>query len=926
MAWNPVSDFTPSSGAVAALSNPGSISNGFTDVSGNYWSVDSSNFLHSIANTSAAQWNTGLLARLGASDLMLNNQTIVRFTAIAGEAICFMSRVTITGGNSAGYIGVQNQINNTINIYPVVNGALGTILANGNLTLTAGTDYDATLTTYQVTPTTTSVILSFANTSGTVLGSLSINDSTSALQNVVGGQGFFTISASSGSTPITIKRIRTYSVAGFALSTDFTPSGGTSTSIGNGFTDVSGNSWSIDSSNVLHSVDNTNASPWNAGLLARLGSGDLIVDSQVVTRFTCTAQQSNFVMSRVSVSGGNTIGYMAGYTQSSGVLLIYSSVAGTLSSTLATTSAALSLGFDYDLTLTTFQLSPSSTILSATIQDTSGNVLALVSTSDSNGSLQNASGGQGIFSIALSSSATPASFKRLRTFTNIGSATSYVISLPNTALTGIPVTGTIQLKGGPALTSSITVSLNDTSSGVFSPSTITLPSNSGPVGFMYTPSVAGTRIVSFSHTGGNAGMAGDGTQNVIVNLAVVVKTNDAACVMSPYNWSVGTSGVGTSQTWNTGAYARFYFKGCTTVNLLLDNAVSGAQWRYRLDNGPLSNQQSISASASISIPDTGSHCITVWLDVMPGTGRWNGTNYLGVQGLYLGAGGSADPVHVVRGSKYLLVYADSIGEGAFANQGSDGVVFDYSYFLGEALVNHGFEYGIVACTGQGYTLAGAAGGSVPPLFTIGSDSNSTWNKPSSSSTRLDTNGNLSPPPTIVFDAIGTNDSSHAGNSLSPTLSAQIQAFYQALRQAASSALLIKQIPFGGFCRSDITTAIAAYKASSSDGNIVLSDLNIDSRMGSSGNQYCLLGSGNGGLHPNIWGHANIGTLVLDRVLSSYLGAPLPPTPIGPAHAVAKRAFKYNSTYYNQQDFIFDPNFTLLIADTRYSDFFLRISS
>lgn len=982
-----LSDYSPTGGPVSASGSPGAIGNGFTDVVGNVWSIDSSNVLHPVA-TGTNPWNNDVLARTATPDLLMDSQWVTRITYGSTESPYFISRYSRAASTTTGYIiGISSSGGSALQAFTIISGSLTQIGSTASISLNNGQQYDVTTSTVQTNGTTTTLTISVADTSGTVIGSTSWTDTTSALQNITGGTGMFASAVGGSTIPASYNRIRAYTdingsansyqtnlasivnlgqsltgtftllggtnltsslsitlsdsssgtfspnpvvipsgtasatftytpasagsktvsythtggnasmtgdastsvtVTSYHLISDFTPvgtvsAGSTPGNIGGGFTDVTGGVWSIDSSNILHQVV-TGTNPWNNDLLSRTNTVDALVSGQQIIRFTFDQFNAIYTTFRQTRSGTNTTAYLIGYSTSGSSLQALSCVSGTNTQIGSTLSATLSNGTQYDLITTCVQTNGTTTSLSASILDTSGNVLYTTSWTDTTSALQNVSSATGLFFSSSNAGAIPGAVSRIRTYNSNtpSSATGYAATVSSTGLLNVPSTIILALTGGTALTAPLVITITEDSNGVISLTPITIPTTNTGSSFTYTPKTAGTRTLTFSHTGGNASMTGDGTATVTIPNQAFLDASSSAVVLSPWGWAPSSQGGGARQTIYSGQYMRFYVKGCTSAILIMDTTYLGGSYMYSVDNGPCTVVSTVPSNGqqSITIPDTGSHYITVALYSLPGgsgTQRWTRQVFFGVVGMLLATGGTADPTSVVIGSKRIMFLGDSITEGWLANNGVAGVLYVFSYLDGQALLKMGYEYGVCGLAGQGYTATGN-GGTVP-IFTIGNDAQSAWNKMDVSSTRLDTSGKLSPQPTLIFENHGTNDSAqgHLGNALSPTLAQQITAFYLALRASAPSAIFIKSIPFGGYARSDINTAMAAYQTALPDSNQTILDLKIDAFIPSYTND---------NVHPNIWGNANIAPLVLAPILtalnrSSGGGGSAGPTPFFP---------------------------------------------
>lgn len=865
-----ISDYTPSGGPISASAYPGSIGNGFSDVYGNSWSVSSGNALQQIATTSNPFLNN-LLARLFSSDIALNSQIVVRFTFVSTQSLQMVSRLNGLSHNTTGYV-ISLGTNGQITPFSCVNGALTALTPSSTATLTAGTQYDLAFTTTQTNSTTTTLSIVLSDTSATTLSSVTTTDATAALQNLY---GFPAITFQGTGSQGQINRVRTYNDTNIAnasttLVVDYTPSGGPIAaspapgSIANGFTDVYGNSWSVSSGNALQQIATSN-NPFVNNVLSRINPQDYSISSQIIVRFTQVAGEIPNVMSRFSGTAGNTTAYVA-LVNSNGSVQVFSSVAGNLTSLGSSSASIITAGTQYDVTLTTYQANSTTTVVAATLATTGGSVLAAFVAADTTAALQGIYG-YPAFSISASSTSitAPGQYNRIRTFTDIPStsSTAYAVNIASTVTQGVWADGSITLSGGSGLTAPLVVTLSDGNGGVFSPSTLTIPSGAVILKFLYKPTVSGTRTITASHTGGNVGMTGDGTTSVTVTAATVLDMNSPSCVTSPYNWSNGVLGVTTRETLYPGAYARFYIHGTTTGNILTDpNSVGALSWA--VDGGQL-NFVNLPASGitPITLPDTGSHVVTVrystFQPFFSSPGRFSRNTFFGLRGLQLGSGGVGDTG--VQSLKNMLIYSDSIGEGFLSNNSQSGNEFAFSGLTGEALRELGYEYGVVATGSLGYTSTGLGG--VPPLYTPGNDSLSSWNKIDMSNAR-----SFTPAPDLVIDTHGTNDQAVTGNTLTPTLADRITQFYTVLRSAIPRAKFVKVVPFGGYARSDIVSAVSTYVSQSGDTNITLVDFNIDSRMSSG--SYTSFDTGR--LHPGTWGNANIAALLLGKVIPYVLGS------------------------------------------------------
>jgi lysophospholipase L1-like esterase len=525
-------------------------------------------------------------------------------------------------------------------------------------------------------------------------------------------------------------------------------------------------------------------------------------------------------------------------------------MSGTASQTTGPT--ALVSGTQYVCVANAYQTNSTTKTITAIMYAADGvTVINQTSCQDTTTWLQNTQGGVGI---AVNGTGTQPTFQNITTYSDINNlnATSYTVTLPTTGNSvGNAMGGTVALVGGNNLSSSLSVALSDGASGVFTPNPVVVPSGTTSVSFTYVPATAGTQTITWSHgSTGNVGMTGDGNESAVIAAGLLtLYSNDASCVRSPYNWEPGSIGATSVQSFYGGAYLRFYITGCTSVNVLIDNATTLGYLNWQIDSGsmlnwhsggdtaitgraPLSSTSSGGVITGISMPDTGPHVFKLFVDSVPAgvAGRWASTSYLGIQGIQLvGSLASGNPSAVVNGTNKILILGDSITEGLRACQNSpeiDGAEFAWSSLLGTVLqqsaTTGGWEYGISGCSSQGYTIAGIGG--VVPVFTPGNDSQSSWNKVTAATSRL-VGGLISPAPTVILDNHGENDFLQTANPT--TVQAAIQGLYTAMRAAAPSALLLGVINFGGGLRTSKIAGINAFITATGDTNTKIIDLNLD---------------------------------------------------------------------------------------------------
>jgi hypothetical protein len=683
------------------------------------------------------------------------------------------------------------------------------------------------------------------------------------------------------SNPSNITFIATSAFTWYIVS-NYTPSGGpvaakaTPGSIGGGWIDNSGNVWNISSSNYLESVV-TGVTPWLSDLLLRPSSENATdFNSQLVINFiggiNTQGGSSYYACFRNFTNGTGANSYFVGFSAVGGqtpTIQVYSLIANNITQLAGLTtvgSGTITAGVNYIATINILQTSSTASTITVLITDTNNNNIISGSINDNTTVLQNVTGQIGLFNFNQGGAITG-----LKTYTDyVASASGYTITIsPTSGFVNNTFQGTLTLTGGSTLTSPLSVTISDSLGSTFSSNPIILNTNSGStLNFSYTPTVAGSHTLSFTYTGGNTGMSNSANVSFAATASgpFINANNTSGCTASPYNWTPSVNSSTGLQTWNPGAYLRFYVSNCAAgVTLIFDTASNGL-YCYQIDNGPLNAYTGTSVPGTgqltIALPDNGNHVIWIRHYSIPQTaGRWNRTLYLGVFGLQLPTGGTIGTA--INNPKNILIYGDSITEGILAYNGIDANPYDYSYLVGESLYPQGFEYGVDACGSGGYTVYGA--GSVPPALTIGNAGATWWNMKDQTYSQL-TNGLFTIQPTIILENWGANDSLQGITGT--TLQNVMVALWQDLRAAAPNALIVKIVPIGGFARTDIQTAFSTYQSTAKDLRLILVDLNFDARMNAPSYFYTNTDV-NYHLHPGIFGHSNIASQLMSIIQQNY---------------------------------------------------------
>jgi hypothetical protein len=224
----------------------------------------------------------------------------------------------------------------------------------------------------------------------------------------------------------------------------YTPSGGpisASAAPGSipGFSDINGNSWSIDSSNNLRQVATSSSPHFNNGLFL-LGGSNAMVDSRIDVVTTQNGADNLLLMARVtSATAGHLTAYMASFNNNGSVTFYRTSSTTLTSLGTGPTGTSISSG-QYVCSFFVTQTSATLSTLTATTSTMSGVVVNSFSTSDSTGP-QNSSGGQGI---AINGTLS-GSLQSVTTYTDVGGTPSGHISINATSgVTGVTGVTTVQ--------------------------------------------------------------------------------------------------------------------------------------------------------------------------------------------------------------------------------------------------------------------------------------------------------------------------------------------------------------------------------------------------------------------------------------------------------------------------------------------------
>eukprot|EP00026_Physarum_polycephalum_P013529 Phypoly_transcript_13941.p1 GENE.Phypoly_transcript_13941~~Phypoly_transcript_13941.p1 ORF type:complete len:314 (+),score=63.58 Phypoly_transcript_13941:27-944(+) len=204
--------------------------------------------------------------------------------------------------------------------------------------------------------------------------------------------------------------------------------------------------------------------------------------------------------------------------------------------------------------------------------------------------------------------------------------------------------------------------------------------------------------------------------------------------------------------------------------------------------------------------------------------------------------------------KRMIVYWDSIGEGVEVLDfpGTDlthnEATQTWAYALAAALQA---EVSMVAFGRLGWTVYG--NGNVPPVFTPGNDTLSSWDKIDSKHPRNFT-GQLD----YIFIGHGTNDNG------SPDAAVEASAFGWLVAQRAavtSATSIIMVVPFGGFKEFALDEVFTTYQQKYDDKQTYFINLGTPAQEGLT--QFVPGGTweSEDGIHPNVWRDGQLGAML-----------------------------------------------------------------
>lgn len=271
----------------------------------------------------------------------------------------------------------------------------------------------------------------------------------------------------------------------------------------------------------------------------------------------------------------------------------------------------------------------------------------------------------------------------------------------------------------------------------------------------------GTLIITDPSTGNTK-------QFTIILPPITIPVTDAHLAWSPYNWQLNLAGSGYAQSQNQGPTLKFLLTGSSTALLDVDvssmvnaslPAVNYPTLGWTINNGPvqtiLLTSTTTAVALGLALTPAAQTLVQFWVlnnEIASIGPRWiSPVAYVRITGITVdGSGTTVALGSSFLQSKILLSFGDSITEAQVTEIGSR-TDYAYPHTIGYAL---GCEVGIVSFGGSGWMTTSF---DVPPVFTVGNDTNSTWNKYEAGLSRL-VAGKLSPIPDYVTINHGVNGS------------------------------------------------------------------------------------------------------------------------------------------------------------------------
>jgi hypothetical protein len=345
--------------------------------------------------------------------------------------------------------------------------------------------------------------------------------------------------------------------------------------------------------------------------------------------------------------------------------------------------------------------------------------------------------------------------------------------------------------------------------------------------------------------------------------------NNSDIYYSPGSWVVNGTSSATAN--NAGAYFKFDFAG-SYCNLVLSTSGLGGNATYIrvvTDNGetnPPYTDYNIAGVTTLNIANgitRGGHTMQVYYrgrDV--GLDSWNTPS----DGLVLTSMQMDGPISMPTiFPNTMIVYGASKIEG-YNDLGLDGAADDQDATSTTAFyLAHAFncELCLSAFGSQGVCVGGDT--NVPPQFTVGNDTLSSWDKIYSGQPRVVSGRYTTQYNYIIFADVGTADSNQG---VAPsTYIAAVQGLMTAARAAAPNAKIFFNYSYEDFFTTNTQTAYANYQAATPDPNLYLVYAGLtpqDISIWASGASFILAN----GPHPNLYGQSYVAAGLLNNMLSA----------------------------------------------------------
>lgn len=341
-------------------------------------------------------------------------------------------------------------------------------------------------------------------------------------------------------------------------------------------------------------------------------------------------------------------------------------------------------------------------------------------------------------------------------------------------------------------------------------------------------------------------------------MCTLIPVTDENWFFSPYTWCfrTGATAAVSATTTDNSAYFRVGFTG-SSASVHFDTSALQASGvppehfhilKYSIDGG---ERKTVTIPmASLTAATDLDPCLPHRLDLFINYNelymdRWNGPGVcVTVTGLELDAGAATLPVPVRH--RRVLVFGDSTGEGRAC----------FVPIMCDLLDT---EYGVAAFRGLGWMCG--VHPDVPPFV-------ESWPYYFAGSSRL-TNGTLQPPPDLICVVLGTND--HFQGVKDDVLTDGVVDWLRAARRAAPKARIAVTVPFGGFKRSAISSAVQKFVAKTWDRRVYLVDLGPEGERGLNQPGAAPNEISHDGVHPSWERHKALAKMmanVMERILTS----------------------------------------------------------